>query len=864
MLSILYATAALTACHGACRAEDFRLSGFVRNAGTREVIRHANLSADGGTVQQSSDADGFYFLKLSSGLHRLRIRAIGFTPLDTTLEITANLEHDFVLAPRPPVLDVVTVSASAERPDLDPHVPDMGVIRMDLATSKDAPALLGEKDPIRSLALLPGVSTLSDASTAFSVRGGSADQNLVLLDESTIYNPTHVVGFLSAFNSDAIDDITLYKGSIPARFGSRLASVVDIRQRDGNANNFDGTASIGLLSSRATLEGPIPVVGGSYMLAGRRSYIDLIQRALPDTALHDNLAYFYDLNAKATVPLGKDGSLSISRYGGQDRFRDNQGLGIGWGNRATSVRWSHVFGGRLYSKVTLASSRYAYQLGFPVGNSDSVTWVASIASADAKVDETLHFTERNSLEFGAERTAHRIAPGDVTPNQGSALPHQNIEARRADEYAAYLGHEIDPSQRWSLRYGLRLSAFDRLGAATIYRYADGAPLVFNSALARFEPGVAIDSTTYKSGQRVAAFRGLEPRATVTFALSQSSSLKASYARTRQYLQLATKTDTPTPFDIWEPAGPFVQPQTSDQVAIGYSATSGVYETSLEAYARKAYDVVDFVDGADLILNQRLETTLLQGTGRARGIEFIGRKRTGVVTGWVSYTLSRAEERLPASARTDSSSKGGINGGAYFTAPSDRTHNLSIVAVYHRSSKWRFGSTFALASGLPTTLPQARYQIDDLIVAEYGPRNSSRLPLYHRLDLSATRTLKHGELEFGVYNAYDHFNAQSLIFRQKKRRAPQVGSGGARTVRHHPERYLFLPVLGADHEVSTKFATMDSSPPRHPDARRLRTSGFVESSRDEPAPRCPGAYRATTGGAEWAPGNRADDDRALLQ
>lgn len=762
-LLLLSATSRILSAHV---PDDVHLSGFVRNGATREVVRHADVTLDGGLLQQESNTDGFYFFRLTTGRHRVRVRAIGYTPLDTTLDVTGNLELDLTLTPRPPVLDVVAVKATAERPDLDPHVPDMGVIRMDLQTARDAPALLGENDPIRSLALLPGVSTLNDASTAFSVRGGSADQNLVLLDESTIYNPTHVVGFLSAFNGDAIDDITLYKGSIPARFGGRLASVVDIRQRDGDANNFEGKATVGLLSSRATVEGPIPFIGGSYMLAGRRSYVDLIQRALPDTALHGNLAYFYDLNGKATIPLGRDGSLSISRYNGQDHLGTNVGLGLGWGNRATSARWSEVVGGRLYSKVTIASSRYAYQLHFPVGNLDSITWVASIASLDAKIDETLHFTEANSLEFGVERTAHDIAPGNLAPNAGSSLPRQDIEKRRATEYAAYLGHDFEVSRRWSLRYGVRASAFDRNGAATIYKYR-GGPLIFNSALDRFEPGTVVDSTIYRSGQRVSSFGAIEPRATATLALTDQSSLKASFARTRQYLQLATKTDTPTPFDIWEPAGPFIRPQTSDEVALGYSANLGVYETSVEAYARKAYNVVDFVDGADLILNRQLETTLLQGTGRAAGLELIARKRSGRLTGWLSYTLSRAEERLPATVRTDSSVSGGVNGGAYFPAPSDRPHNLSIVAVYHPQSKWRFGSTFALASGLPTTLPAARYQIDGLIVAEYGARNSSRLPLYHRLDLSAIRTTKHGEVEFGLFNAYNHFNAQSLVFRPKK-------------------------------------------------------------------------------------------------
>lgn len=746
-----------------------RLSGYVRSVATQEVVRHALLTIGDGTVRRESNEEGFYFLNLVPGVHRLRVRAIGFAPLDTMLDVATNASVDIRLNPIGHTLATVSVEAtSVDRPDLDPRMPDMGVVRLDLRTARLAPVVLGEQDVIRSLSLLPGISTVSDASTSFSVRGGSVDQNLVLLDEATIYNPSHILGFLSVFNTDAVDDITLYKGSIPARFGGRLASVVDIRQREGNANEFAGNASIGLLSSRASFEGPLPKNTGSFMVAGRRSYADVLLKASSDSSLRDNVAYFYDLNGKATIRLGANGSLMSSGYMGRDRFKVSDTFGADWGNAYGTLRWNHVFGGRLFSKVSTATSDYDYRLEFPLGTEDSVRWVAGIRSTELKIDEALHLTDRNTLEFGIEIARERFSPGTVEPrNSDSQFERHEIEARHAIASAVYLGQEVELGSRLSVRYGLRASAFRRLGRATIYHYADDAPLVYNTALGRYEPGVVADSTVYKNGETISSFAGLEPRISGRFALNETSSIKASYARTRQYLQLASRTNSPTPLDVWEPAGPFIKPQRADQYALGYSTTIGNLEYSAETYFRRTYDIVDFVDGADIVLNDRLENALLQGNGRAYGLELFARRRAGRLTGWVSYTLSRAEQRFPAPKSFGPAIEGGINGGRYYPSPADKTHNLATVAVLTLNSKWSLGSTFVVASGLPTTFPVSRYQIDGLLVAEYGDRNSARLPLYHRLDLSATRAFKRGELQFGVFNAYNHFNAQSLSFRQKQ-------------------------------------------------------------------------------------------------
>ena len=746
-----------------------RLSGYIRSSASGEVIRRAEVRVDDGTVRVESNEEGFYSLLLTPGLRRLRIRAIGFAPLDTTVRLTSSLSRDFLLVLRKITLAEITVQADAsgDRPDLDPRTPDMSVVRLDLQAIKLLPTVLGEPDPIRSLTLLPGVSLSSDASTAISVRGGAADQNLFLLDEATVYNPSHILGFLSTFNADAVDNFTLYRGAIPARFGGRLSSVVDVRQREGNANEFVGSASIGLLASRGTLDGPLPKRVGSYMIAARRSYADLFAPLASDTAVRDVRAYFYDLNAKANVRLGSSGALLLSAYLGRDRFSGSSDFGAGWGNRATTLRWNQAFANRLFSKVTLASGTYDYRLDIVTGLRDSITWGSQIRSLDAKVDETLYLSPTNTIEFGLQLTDQTIRPGDLVPSGNkTGFVERRIEPRRTLLPAAYVGQEVQLGARVALRYGLRYAGFLRRGVATIYQYRDGAAVIWNASLARYEPGVVTDSVPYARGERVASAGGLEPRISGRFMIGETSSLKASFARTQQFLLLVSNTNSVSPLDVWEPSGPYIDPQRADQFALGYSTTRGSYELSVEGYYKRARNVVDFIDGSDVLLNPRIETQMVQGTGRAYGLELLLRRATGRTTGWVSYTLARSEQRFPAPPRSGGTGAGGINDGAWYPSPFDKTHNLSLVVLRPLGRKWTIGSTFLLATGLPTTFPGARYTIDGLLVTEFGPRNGGRLPLYHRLDLNATRQFRRGELQLGVLNAYNRFNAQALRFRQQ--------------------------------------------------------------------------------------------------
>jgi len=755
----------LAIANGASPSQDptrVRLSGFVRSESSGEVIRSAQVSA--GATRVETNQDGFFVLSLSPGTHTISVRVIGYDPLAARVTLGSSLSRDFALTPRPYQLAEVTVETTTDSSDVDPGTTEMSTARLEARLIRLVPVVLGEVDPIRALTLLPGITTISDFSTGFSVRGGTADQNLILLDESTIYNPAHVFGFFSVFNGDAVDDVKLYKGAIPARYGGRLSSVLDVHQREGNANEHEGSASLGLLASRLSVEGPLPGKVGSFLVAGRRTYADLFLKLSSNPDLNQNVAYFYDLNLKTNVRLGSTGTLMLSGYFGRDRFKIADRFSAGWGNAAGTFRWNQAFGNRLFSKVVLTVSDYDYGLEF-LGVGRDLAWTSRIGGTDLRVNQTYHLGNGNTLEFGGELTRHELKPGSIRPVGDSPVVSLDLQPRHGLAPAAHLSHEIELGPSVSLRYGVRYAGFRRLGPGTIYRYGGGVPLIYDPSLGRYRRGIVVDSTAYTSGETIRSSAGLEPRVSLRIGLSPTASLKASYSRTRQFLHLVSNTNAPTPVDIWEPIGPYLEPQRSDQVALGYSASWGerAYELSLEAYYKRLSQVTDFIDGADLALNDRLETEMLQGTGRAFGLEVFGRKNSGRLTGWVSYTLNRAERRLTGLTTGGS----GINGGRYYPSPYDKTHDLSVVGFFPMSRRWTVGGTFVLASGLPATFPTSRYLYNGLMVLEYGDRNANRLPAYHRLDVTATRSWGGKQLQVGLYNLYNRFNAQSIFFRSSE-------------------------------------------------------------------------------------------------
>lgn len=742
--------------------ERYRLSGYVRVAETNEVIRSARLRVGELGFVAETNRFGFFALLLEPGRYEIEVSSIGYDVVTRTVVMDGPQTLDFALSVRPLVLEDITVETEQDPPDIDPTTVEMSIARLDVPALSRVPVVLGEADPVRALTLFPGVSTANDATTALNVRGGSTDENQILLDDSQVFNPAHAIGLFSSFNPDAIDDVTLYKGAIPSRYGGRLSSVLEIQQREGNSREFEGAASIGLLASRLSVQGPLFDGSGSYLFAGRRTYADLFLKLSNDPDLKESTAYFYDLNAKANYRYGATGQVMVSGYFGRDRFRVSDVVSVGWGNAAGTIRWNQGFGS-LFSHVTLAYSDYDYELvnGF---NTVGVSWDSRVRSLNAKIDEEWTIGRGSILEFGMSLTDYLIEPANITPTGGSSVVARRFEEQRGLSPEAYVEHEVEFG-RATLRYGLRGTGFVRRGSGTVLQYENDAPVVFNPGLGRYEPGVVTDTTFFSGGETLSEDWGLEPRASVRFGLTETSSLKASYSRTRQYLRLVTNTNSTSPLDIWEPVGPYVRPSTADQYAVGYARTfsRGAYSLSAEIYYKRMRDLVDYVDGAQLLLNERLETTILPAEGRGYGFELFLRKNTGKLQGWASYTYANADQRSPGIGAADP----GIAGGEWYAAPYDRTHDATFTGIYPLGESWTLGANFVFASGLPTTFPVSRYEFGGLILGEFGPRNAERLPAYHRLDVSLTKRFARNELHFGFFNVYNRFNAQALSFRQSQ-------------------------------------------------------------------------------------------------
>lgn len=739
-----------------------RVSGYVRSAANSEVLRSARLEVLGRDIIIQTNRFGFYSVRLPRGRYSIAASSLGYQTVTVTFALGEARSLDFALPIRPLELAELTVTADRNAPDVDPASVEMSVIRLDVAALSQIPVVLGEADPIRALTLYPGVSTANDATTAINVRGGGSDENLILLDDSHVFNPAHAIGLFSTFNPDAVGDVALYKGGIPARYGGRLSSVLDIQQREGNSREFEGAATIGLLASRLRLEGPLLGGDGSWFVAGRRTYADLFLGLSSDPALKESTAYFYDLNAKANVRYGATGQVMLSGYFGRDRFKISDVISVGWGNAAGTLRWNQGLGS-VFSHVTLAYSNYDYEFqnGF---NTDAVSLDSQIRSLSLKIDESWTLSPKSQIEFGLALTDYEIQPANIRPSEASAVLPQKFDSRRGLSPEAYIEHEIEFG-RVTLRYGLRGTGFVRRGAETVYQYENDAPVVYRPELGRYESGVISDSVRYESGETIVSFWGLEPRISLRLGLGEASSLKASYSRTRQYLRLVSNTNSPTPLDIWDPVGPYIDPYVADQYALGFVHVfaGGTYALSTEIYYKDTRDLVDYVDGGDIILNRRLETIILSGEGRGAGFEVLLRKNRGRLRGWASYTLARSDQRTPGVTEADP----GINGGEWYASPYDRTHDVSLTGLYALSDSWSLGANFIFATGLPTTFPTSRYQFGGLILAEYGARNAERLPDYHRLDFSLTKRFGGSELQFGVFNVYNRFNAQSLAFRQSQ-------------------------------------------------------------------------------------------------
>ncbi len=746
--------------------EKFTISGTISEAETGETLFGVNViipSLQTGTV---TNQYGYYSITLPKGDYEIYYSSIGFATQKIEISLSENLKKDLALATDTENLDEVIIETDVEK--LNIRNAQMSTNLLSINTIKKVPVVLGEVDVIKAITLLPGVTSAGEGASGFNVRGGAADQNLILLDEATLYNSSHLFGFFSVFNPDAIKDLTLYKGGIPARYGGRISSVLDIYQKDGNKREYHASGGIGLVASRLLLEGPIKKDEASFLIGGRSSYAHLFLPLFDN----DNVAYFYDLNAKLSYNLNDNNRLFLSGYFGRDVFEISDSFANSFGNTTLNLRWNHLFSDKLFSNLSLIYSDYYYglQLKFVEFDFDS-----GIRNFNLKYDFTNYISENIDLRYGINSIYYKFNPGDVTPTtEDSGINPFKLTDKYAWENAAYVEAEIEISDKISVQAGLRLSTFNRLGQDELFLYENDNPIIYNQSLSIYQKAKPIDTVSFSRNETIKSFANLEPRFAISYLLNDDSSIKASYNRMSQYIHLISNTTSPTPFDIYAPSGKYIEPQLADQVALGYFRNFENYSLEVETYYKKVKNRLDYVDDADLIANDAVEQILLNGEARAYGLEMLFRKNTGKLQGWIAYTLSKSEQRTPGRTTIES----GINNGDWYNSAWDKTHDISVTGQYELSKKWSFGANFIFQTGIPTTYPEGQYEYNGVVVPVYEARNSSRLSSYNRLDFSATWTPKggidsrlrgksrwKGEWVFSIYNAYNRKNAASVSFRE---------------------------------------------------------------------------------------------------
>ena len=734
------------------------LSGYVRDASNGEDLIGATIKVTQLGTGAVTNVYGFYSITLEKGFYTFEINYIGYQTISDSFELVKAKKLNFDLSPTDQQLGEFIISA--ERADENITKVQMSVEKMNINTIKEIPQLLGEADVIKSLQLRPGVTSVGEGASGFNVRGGNIDQNLILLDEAPVYNSSHLFGFFSVFNPDAIKDVTLYKGGIPSKFGGRLSSVMDVRQRDGNDKKFSATGGIGLLFSRLTLEGPLVKNKVSYLISGRRSYADLFLQLSDD--FKGNSAFFYDFNAKISWKMNDKNRVFASGYFGKDVFGFGDDFNMKWGNSTGSLRWNHIINDKLFMNLTGIYSDYSYSLGIPSGTS-AFEWKAKIVTSEAKVDFTYFLSPKLTIDFGGQYQDYQFSPGSVEGlGDNSNFQSITVQKENAIMPSVYVGATHEVSKKIKLQYGLRYTHYFNMGPYNLNIYKYGEPTTANDV---------IDIKRYEKGDVIAQFGGLEPRLGINYILNKKQSIKASYQRTRQYMHLVSNTTAAAPIDIWKPAGYYVDPSTADQFVLGYfrNFKNNKYEFSTEIYYKDMRDLLDYRNGAELLLNENLETELLSGNGNSIGLELMISKKKGMFTGWIAYTLSKTEmvvEGFVAGDYTDAAN--GINEGNPYPTNWDKTHDLTLVGMYELNEKWKFSGTFIFMTGRPATYPNGGYVWDGKVLPDYRTRNASRIPSTNRLDLSATFTFKNkarwkSSLSFGLYNVYGRKNPYSIYF-----------------------------------------------------------------------------------------------------
>lgn len=725
----------------------YTVSGTIKDGKTGEtiigaIIRIPEVKGAG----TASNEYGFYSITVPEGDYTVAVSMTGYKNETRPLPLRKNIQENFSLQDTSFVQKEVVITS--DRQDQNVSDPQMGSQKLDMKEANKIPVLFGEKDILKTIQLLPGIKSGGDGGSGFYVRGGSGDQNLILLDEAPVYNASHLLGFFSTFNSDAIKDVTVYKGNGPAQYGGRLASVLDVKMNDGNNQKFHVGGGLGLISSKLNIEGPIVKDKGSFLLTGRRTYADLFLKLSPDSAINTNTLFFYDLNAKLNYQINAKNRIFASGYFGRDKIGIQNAFGIEWGNATGTVRWNHIWNDRLFTNTSLIFSNYDYKISITSPSADFAI-TSKIRDYNLKHEFQFFPNPQHSIRFGFNSIYHTVTPGQITASAETAINPVKLQDRFGLESAVYFSDDWSATERLKISYGVRLGMFNVLGEGDYY--------TFNAA------GDVIDTSSYGAFEVAKTFYTLEPRISAAFILNEYSSVKTAYSRNSQNLHLLSNSTSSSPTDLWIMNSLMVKPELSDQVALGYfrNFKDNTIEFSAEVYYKTMQNQIDFKNGANTQGNELVEGELVFGTGRAYGLEIFLKKKYGKFTGWVSYTLSRSERKVD-----------GINDNSWYPVRQDRTHDISIVAMYDLGKKWSLAATWVYGTGNAITFPSGKYYVDGQVQFLYTERNGYRMPAYHRMDLGATWTNKKTEKfesswNFSIYNVYARENAYAIIFRESE-------------------------------------------------------------------------------------------------
>jgi len=758
LLSILFFSTAY--------AQNVTLSGYIKDAANGEELINASIVNESfqGTI---TNIYGFYSLTLPEGKYTFTVSYIGYESIVKTLTLKESQTLDFEL--KEATNQLAEVEVTAKKLDENLNRAEMSTTQLTAKQIKSIPQFLGEFDVIRSITLLPGVTTVGEGASGFNVRGGKTDQNLILLDQAPVYNSSHIFGFFSVFNGDAVRDLKLYKGGIPAPFGGRLSSVLDVHQKEGNTKEFAGTMGLGLLSSRLMLEGPLVKDKASFMIAGRRSYQDVLLKASPNDDLNSIIANFYDLNAKVNYKFNDKSRLFLSAYYGKDAFGVPGLVKFDWGNLGLTGRWNYLITDKLFLNVSTIYSDYDYAIGFdfPQAKIDNIAFIKNQSN---KVAFSWFPNAKHQVNYGAEATVYDFEPFSTTLDYiDSNLVDISIELQNeyAVEPSLYIEDNWKVNNRLTIRGGLRYSTFYNIGARDVVNYTPTANGTVRNDL-------ITDTTSYASMEIIEAFeglQGLEPRLGINFKATENTAVKASYNRMRQYIHLISNTTSSLPIDTWRPAGRYIDPGTADQIALGWNRNfkDGEWQLSVETYYKSMRDLVDFKNGAQPTGVDNIEVALMTGRGRSYGLEVQLDKKIGQLTGWLAYTYSRSQLQVDLGATPEE----WINLGQWYSAAQDKPHDIAVVAAYAWKPNISFSGSFIYQTGKPYTYPEAKSEFEGIIYPFALSRNNSRTPAYHRLDLSMDIAIPNkkdndlkGSWNIGVYNAYARKNAFSIFFEEE--------------------------------------------------------------------------------------------------